>query len=83
MRSLVYVLVGVLAGCGPQTRNHGTGTGDDDGTSDANGSNGLGDGSACAASNRNDFVNSHIFEYPTYLMPSVLCVCTLSRQRGL
>ena len=41
-------------------------------------------GSACAASNRNDFVNSHILKIWScpiqfYLMPSVLCVCRLSR----
>ena len=39
--------------------------------------------SAWAASNRNDFVNSHIFsKIQIYLMPSVLCVCRLSRHCG-
>ncbi len=41
-------------------------------------------GSACAASKLNDLVNSHIVSRRPvlYLIPSVLCVCRLSRHCG-
>jgi len=49
MKSFVFILIAGLVSCGPATRNGSHGD-DDDSGSDGGGSNGLGDGSACAAS---------------------------------